>query len=327
MKITAPLYPTPQLMESSHLTLIEFPSNLGLKEPHSGHEPGVRRLPDFFREHGFHDALKPDGVIRLEPPPYAMKSDRDSGVRNADAIADYAKKQATVLEEVLLEGQFAVVLGGDCSILIGNALALRNMGEFGLFYLDGHTDFMLPEQSKTEGAAGMDLAFITGHGPVKLTDIGGRKPYISEKHVWCVGNRDLEAWYVDAILHSDIHYTDLAALRKEGIAKCVERFLNMVKKEGLAGFWIHFDVDVLDDEMMPAVDSRQPGGLLYSELNHLLGLLLTSPCAVGLDITILDPDLDPEGRYTKELVRNLTSVLAVAPAPENKHDCEQAAEG
>lgn len=225
-----------------------------------------------------------------------------------------------------LRGQFAVVLGGDCSILIGNALALRNMGEFGLFYLDGHTDFMLPEQSQTEGAAGMDLAFITGHGPSKLTDIDGRKPYISEKHVWCVGNRDMEDWYVDAIVRSDIQYTDLAALRNEGISDCVERFLDMVKKERLAGFWIHFDVDVLDDEVMPAVDSRQPGGLQYPELNHLFKLLLASPCAVGLQITILDPDLDPDRRYTQELVRNLTSVLVPAAYPENKQDCSQAAD-
>jgi hypothetical protein len=32
------------------------------------------------------------------------------------------------------------------------------------------------------------------------------------------------------------------------------------------GFWIHLDADVLDDEVMPAVDYRMPGGLPPDEL-------------------------------------------------------------
>jgi arginase family enzyme len=30
---------------------------------------------------------------------------------------------------------------------------------------------------------------------------------------------------------------------------------------GVEGFWVHLDTDVLDPEMMPAVDSPEPGGL------------------------------------------------------------------
>jgi arginase len=62
-----------------------------------------------------------------------------------------------------------------------------------------------------------------------------------------------------------------------------------------AGFWVHLDADVLDPSVMPAVDSPDPDGLLPDELVALLEQLVTSPHCVGLNVTLYDPDLDPEG--------------------------------
>jgi arginase len=241
-----------------------------------------------------------------------MQLDAASGVRNADAIAAYARQQAALLGGVLSEGYFPVVLGGDCSILIGNALALKKLGRYGLFFLDGHTDFMGPDLSTTGGAAGMDLAITTGHGHAKLTDIDGLSPYIPENWVWCVGNREYDEVYVNAIKASHINYFDLASLLKVGIPNCVSGFLEMVKTENLDGFWVHLDLDVLNDDMMPAVDSRQAGGITYANLTAFLHLLLSHPKATGIEITILDPDLDPTAEYTKAFVRHFCAAFANA---------------
>lgn len=46
---------------------------------------------------------------------------------------------------------------------------------------------------------------------------------------------------------------------------------------------------------MPAVDSPDPDGLLPAELVTLLRVLVRSERCVGLNVTIYDPDLDPEG--------------------------------
>jgi arginase len=233
-----------------------------------------------------------------------MTLDKTSGVRNADQIVQYSKDQSVILKTALSGNEFPIVIGGDCSILIGNALALKNTGSFALFFLDGHTDFMWPALSQTGGAAGMDLAIVTGYGHDKLTNIDGQKPYFNEQYVWCVGNREYEEWYVRAIRGSNITYIALDSLRQYGIKKCIADFLQMVKTRKLDGFWIHIDVDVLNDTIMPAVDSRQPDGLAYEEFNEILYLLLADSKATGLEITILDPDLDPSGKYTKEFVHN-----------------------
>ncbi|WP_290795334.1 arginase family protein [Flavihumibacter sp. UBA7668] len=300
----------------SEITIIEVPFNLGLKEPAPGHEPGVKKLPGHLNKHGFHATLNPTQVLQLPAPPYSSAFDEASGVRNVSQIATYATEQAAILQSVLNKNQFLILLGGDCSILIGTALALKNTGRYGLFYLDGHTDYMGSYLSETGGAAGMDLAIVTGYGHENLTNLQNKEPYFKQNHVWCVGNREYDESYVNEILSSHISYIDLHQLRKEGIKACINGFLKMVQEEKLDGFWIHIDVDVLNDEIMPAVDSRQPDGLSFVEFNEILYHLLSNPKATGMQITILDPDLDTEGKYAKEFVTNICTTIHSALSHE-----------
>lgn len=241
-----------------------------------------------------------------------MALDQESGVRNADKIIAYAKLQADLLARYMQRNQFALVLGGDCSILIGNAIALRFKGHYGLFFMDGHTDYVSPENSSSKAAAAMELAIITGYGHDKLTNIHHLKPYIRDKNVWCVGNREPDPNVVNEIIASDINYFDLNTLRETGPESCALQFLQMVDQNQLDGFFIHLDVDILNDDIMPAVDSRQKNGLSYTELNQLLYPLFSSDKAIGIEITILDPNLDPDGRYTIELISNFVRVMEKA---------------
>ncbi|MFF8393235.1 arginase family protein [Streptomyces sp. NPDC016172] len=73
-----------------------------------------------------------------------------------------------------------------------------------------------------------------------------------------------------------------------------------------AGYWIHLDVDVLDDAIMPAVDYRQPDGLTWQELETVLRTALSGGGAVGLTVAIFNPRLDPDG----SIARNLGDCLA-----------------
>ena len=81
--------------------------------------------------------------------------------------------------------------------------------------------------------------------------------------------------------------------------------------DGVEGFWIHLDADVLDDELMPAVDSRQPGGMNYGELVELLGAFLRSGLAVGMEVTIFDPELDPTGEIAEGFTAALVESFSV----------------
>ena len=83
---------------------------------------------------------------------------------------------------------------------------------------------------------------------------------------------------------------------------------------------MHLDVDVLDDALMPAVDYRHPGGLSWQEAAEILGGLLASDRARGLEVTIFNPRLDPGGGIARRLSDLLTSsVLRRPPGDEPPH--------
>lgn len=80
----------------------------------------------------------------------------------------------------------------------------------------------------------------------------------------------------------------------------------------LDGFWVHLDADVLDPSVMPAVDSPDPGGLLAEELVRMLRPLLRSERCAGLDVTVYDPDLDPDGAAGRLLADLVVAAFAEA---------------
>jgi arginase len=292
------------------IVIIEAPSNLGLMPPAPGREPGTRHAPDVLRELGLHERLNVREVVRVEPHPYSEDDRRSINIRNVEAIAEHAVQLADALEAAIKARAFPLVLGGDCSLLIGSMLCMRRLGEPALLFIDGHSDFFLPEQSSTGGAAGMDLALATGWGPRELTNLEGRRPYVPAGHVAALGNRDLnrrrEADIPD-IADAGFYYRSLVDMRHEGIERATEKAVAAITSNSRR-CWIHLDVDAIDSALMPAVDSPQADGFSWTEIERLLRAARPYDAA-GMEVTIYDPERDPERAAGKSLVNLLASVL------------------
>ena len=292
-----------------NVVIINAPFNLGLKQLRPERPPGVHKLPAWLQQHGLYEALHPKNITTIEAPAYSMKLDPVSGVLNADEVVDYTRKLSAAIQPAIGKNDFALVVGGDCSILLGCAHALKTSGRYALFFLDGHTDYVTTHFSATKAVAGMDLAIVTGNGHEKLTAIDGLSPYFKKEDVFAVGNRYYHESYVQQIKDSKIAYYDLAAIRTTGSDTIVRNFIDSIGKNKCQGCWIHLDVDVLDNQLMPCVDSPQQGGLTYHELKTILGLLIASGWVKGMDITILDPDQDRDGKCATSLVHMLSDVF------------------
>nr|WP_238356725.1 arginase family protein [Kribbella italica] len=240
----------------------------------------------------------------VTPPRYDRRDWKPGdGVFNAVAMAEYSLRVAERVGRLVDEGNFVVLLGGECSNLLGPAVALRRRGRFGVVYLDGHSDFRTVENSPYVGAAGGEaLALVTGRGQSDLTDLDGLSPYVRDEDAALLGIREDD--------------TDIAELREVGIATWRAAEIDaaapgkvLERMEALDGFWVHLDVDILDAAVMPAVDSPDPGGIQHDQLRELLRPLLASEKCVGIDIGIFDPDLDPDGKYAAELTDTLVAAL------------------
>ena len=291
-------------------TIIEAPSNLGLR-PDS-----VEHLPDALLDAGLARRLGARRHARLAVPPYDPRRNPETGILNASRIRDFSVMLADIVAPVVARGSFPVVLGGDCSILLGNLLGLRRSGRrHGLLFLDGHADFYQPEASPTGEAADMDLALSTGRGPALLTDIENMRPLVRDEDVALLGHRDSAQALASGsqALPQSLFAQDLHELRRVGAHEAARAAIEHLCRPGLDDFWIHLDVDVLDDAIMPAVDYRMPGGLSWDELEIILGAAMRSKRALGINVTIFNPMLDQDGRIARELVNTLARGLAPSP--------------
>ncbi|TWT03902.1 arginase family protein [Reyranella sp. CPCC 100927] len=282
--------------------VVEAPSILGL------FPKGVETLPDALLAAGLAQRLNARRAGRVEPPPYDPQRDPDTLLLNPQGLAEYAVALADTVGALVDDGAFPVVLGGDCSIVLGNLLALRRRGRYGLLFLDGHADFYQPEAEPNGEAASMDLAFATGRGPTIVTDIEGRRPLVRDEDVVVWGRRDaaVAAEYgSQRVEDTPIRLIDLDAVRARGPAAAAAEAVSDLARADLEGFWIHLDADVLDDAVMPAVDYRMPDGLTWDELATVLRAGVDSGRAVGINITVFNPRLDPDG----SIARTLTDVL------------------
>jgi arginase len=232
---------------------------------------------------------------------------------NPGSLRDHSLRLADAVGGVLDRGKFPIVLGGDCSILLGNALALARRGRYGLLFLDGHADFYQPEAEPTGEAASMDLALVTGRGPSIVTNLEGRRLLVRDEDVVVFAFRDAEHAAAEGSqpLPSTVRAIDLPTVRQRGAVHAARESLAHLEREnGPSGFWIHLDADVLDDSIMPAVDYRMPEGLSWEESSDVLRVAVASPNAIGLDITIFNPTLDGDGRIARSLVDTLVAGLA-----------------
>ena len=289
--------------------VIEAPSILGLKPT------GVETLPEALVRAGLIGRLRARHAGRVPPQsPYDFQRDPTTLTLNPAGIAAYSRVLADAVGDVVDGGEFPVVLGGDCSIMLGALLALRRRGRYGLLFIDGHADFYSPETNPNGEAASMDLAFATGRGPDLLTDIEGRRPLVRDDDVVAFGFRDADEQveYGSQPLPPGLRAVDLPSIRSRGLDVAArEAVAHLTRVSGPdRGFWIHLDADVLDDAIMPAVDYRLPGGLSWKELTTVLRVAIESRRAVGLELTIYNPTLDPSGEGARRLVSAVSDALA-----------------
>jgi arginase len=296
------------------IAIVGAPSSIGIRPYDDG---GIRRLdlaPAVLREQGLPARLAARDAGDVVPPPYRDLVRPAGRPRNEDGVAAYSRELARHVATASADGAFVLVLGGDCSIVLGCLLGIRRpeRGRVGLVYVDAHADFATPELSRTGSAASMCLALAVGRGDTPLARLGGEEPLALAADTVLIGRRDGadEPWYgQDALRASPVLDLPHPAVRERGPSGTARATLERLTQSGVGGFWIHVDADVLDPAVLPAVDSPEPEGLGLDELAELLTPLVRHPAALGLELTIYDPALDPERTSAARLAALLVRVL------------------
>jgi arginase len=300
-----------------NIAILGAPTSIGIRTYDSGEPRQLDRAPEVLRGLGLVQRLHASDLGDVRPPAYRDYVRPAGRARNEAEVGAYCQMLSEQVEEATRDGRFAVVLGGDCSIVLGCLLGARKsaQGSVSLVYVDAHADFGTTEESLTGSVASMCLALAVGRGETPLACLSEDGPLVHGKDVVLIGRRDAaEPWYGHAALAaSPILDIPGPVLMDRGgsdvAAAALKRLTSRTSSPETRGFWIHLDADVINPSVMPAVDSPEPGGPTMQELADLLTPLVQHPRALGLELTIYDPGLDPDRSCASRLVSLLENVL------------------
>ncbi len=288
---------------------------LGVPFNSAGRNDGVARAPAALRRAGLVQRLRAAGVSVVDRGdvdlgPTAPERDAVSGLIAPGALAAMIRTVRAEVQAIISAAAFPLVIGGDCSILLGCLPAQGSRSPPALLFVDGHEDAWSPASSTTGEAADMELGFALGLTTAGLPeDLLSEMPRLDARDVVVVGARDKRELFIAGVPSvSELVHTvppeRIIAAEAESVA--VEAAWRLAHR---GARWLHVDLDVLSTESLAAVDYRQPGGLDWDALTSFTRGALSTAGVIGWDVTIYNPGLDPDGTDAVRIVRYVVESL------------------
>jgi len=283
---------------------------IGVPVDSVGRSPGgAEDGPGALRKLGLADAVGAMDRGDLELRIRGEERDPDTGILASADVLTATRAIRSAVAQAVSEGLRPVLAGGCCSELPGALAGARDsLGGVGLAYVDGHLDLYDGRTSTTGEAADMPISVVLGRGPQAWVDAAGG-PGAGAESVSILGYRDREESIRYGMtqpedLDPEPDHRPVEALRGTGLEATGS---DVAARLGRLGpFWLHFDVDVLDQDTFPATDYLMPGGLGWDEAEALLGPLLRSTHLIGASIACYNPAKDPGLACGRALVEALS---------------------
>jgi arginase len=279
-----------------------------------GRSGGTENGPSALRDLGFVRVLGGDDAGDLRVQIRGEERDPETGIVGSPDVLAITTVLRDTVRTSIEGGSRPFLVGGCCSELPGALAGARDArGRVGLAYLDGHLDLYDGITSPTGEAADMPVSTALGFGPQAWVAVNGG-PSLQAADAILIGFRDddelptLRSLQADGTLDRSIGLVGVDILREQGAAETGVRSAALV--EGPGRFWLHLDVDVLDERTFPATDYLMPGGLDWDELVDVMRPLATSPALIGASIGCYNPEKDPQAQNGRELVEAWRAVLS-----------------
>jgi arginase len=292
------------------VTIIGVPTNS------SGKIDGVARGPSALRRAGLIDALASHcdvhdyGDVLFSQP--ILQRSTESGIIAERSLISMIYAVRRAVNNILADVSFPLVIGGDCPILLGCLAAARDIHKrIALLFVDGHEDAYATYQSPTGEAADMELGFALGLEKSLPQEINRLVPMIGLDNVALLGPRDKQILQDMSVssLSKVVEFYDDIKLHGENVENLTRSVLSRLQRN-TNGWWLHVDLDVLSSDSLPAVDYPQIGGLNWEKLEKITTTALRMNHNLGWNVTIYNPDLDPDSKYAKRIVQYLASAIS-----------------
>ncbi|WP_042352687.1 arginase [Bacillus massiliigorillae] len=287
---------------NKQISIIGVPMDMGQKRR------GVDMGPSAIRYAGVVERLENldfvvhdlgDMVVKHNLKENVIKKDSN----NIEIVAQVNEKLAHELDNVVSQGHFPLILGGDHSIAIGSIAGIaKHYKNLGVIWYDAHGDLNTMETSPSGNAHGMSLAASLGWGDASLTTVLQYSPKIKPENIVIIGARQLDKGEKDIIKKLNIKVYTMHEIDRLGMATVIEETVAYLKDK-TDGIHLSLDLDGLDPTDAPGVGTPVLGGISYRESHLAMEMLAESGLITSAEFVEVNPILDE---------RNKTATVAVA---------------
>jgi arginase len=235
-----------------------------------------------------------------------------SGLLNEPALGRLVEASRERVLATRRRGHRALLVGGDCPVMLGALAALRDSGgRTGLVMLDGHEDAWPPRLSPTGEASDSELAIALGIGIEQLPPpLDELVPLVEPQAVALLGPRDatdIAGGGASSVRDNVAYFADADTLRAADLGTAMAGALSAIDATAV---WLHVDLDVLSTDAFAAVDYPQPGGLDWAALDHLVAVATSDPRCMGASVAIYNPERDTHESGARKVVDFVARMVA-----------------
>lgn len=290
------------------ITIIGVPLDLG-----AGRR-GVDMGPSAIRYANLKERLEKWGYGVIDrgnlnvPTPETYRVE-NKNVRYLKEVKMVNEELADKVSDIIKEGRFPLVLGGDHSVAIGTIAGIASHKKnFGVIWFDAHGDLNTPETSPSGNIHGMPLAVSLGYGHKDLVEIMDFYPKVKPENVVVIGVRDLDKEEREFIRDIGIKVYTMHEIDRMGMAKVMEEAIAYLK-ERTEGIHLSIDLDGLDPDDAPGVGTPVTGGVTYREGHLAMEMLAEADILISAELVEVNPILDRRNKTAEMAVGLIASAL------------------
>ncbi|NOU70803.1 arginase [Paenibacillus sp. LMG 31458] len=216
---------------------------------------------------------------------------------------------AKQVSQVVEQGRFPLVIGGDHSIAIGTLAGLSgHYQNLGVIWIDAHSDLNSADTSPSGNIHGMSLAVSLGMGHPLLTSIMGSHDKVKAENIVLIAARSLDEGEKKLIRSLGIKCYTMYDIDRKGMASIMQDAIDYISSK-TDGVHLSFDVDSLDPIEAPGTGTIVKGGLHYREAHLAVEMLHEAGIVTSAEFVEVNPLLDDNNKTSQLAVGLISSLL------------------
>ena len=278
-----------------NIELIGFPMFYGCDRP------GVEHGPDKLRENGLVEILKKhnnhvndNGNIKVLQVDTDQKYASHKTMKYLDEVVDGNEKLAKSVEEAINKGNLPFVVGGDHSLGLGSMAGVKasRKDDFAVIWIDAHADLNIAETSPSGNIHGMPLGASVGLGDESLTSLYRGEQKVKPENIYIVGLRSVDDGEEVIIKEHGINIWRMTDIRERGMDKVIDEITEKISASGISKIHLSYDIDSLDDRLVPGTGTPVENGLEIEESKQLVQSIIRTGKIGSIDFVEFNPEID-----------------------------------